>query len=53
MPKKSKYNLHIWYNLKVPKEIGDRLRELYGKEDWTERARIILEEFLDKEEKKK
>lgn len=50
MPKKSKYNLHIWYNLKVPKEIGERLISKYGKENWAEAARDLLRKFLDEEE---
>jgi hypothetical protein len=43
MPKKSKYQLDTWYNLKVPVVIAERLIEKYGKDNWSEAARDILD----------
>jgi hypothetical protein len=43
MPKKSKYDLSVWANIKVPKSIYLKYVAAYGKEDWAERARDVLD----------
>jgi len=50
LPKKSKYDLNVWYNLKVPVKTAERLIEQYGKDNWSEAARDLLRKFLDEEE---
>lgn len=46
MPKKSKYNLHVFAHLKVPKFMYEKAVEEFGEEDWAEGVRDIIRDVL-------
>jgi hypothetical protein len=53
MPKKSKYDLTPWYNLKVPVDMAESLIELHGKDNWAEVARDLIQAGINQEKKER